>query len=371
VYIQNSSDRNKQLFHDIGLWCCLVLLTQLLVQLGFTLDNKQPDDQTHHVLVKGDSPTGDGVTDQPDVIASSTYSREISNNPGQHPRIDQSRIQFTAMSARQILQTTDFYPVFETFTELTDSSAVAQSPDLMADPLTQFSSLSFAKANPLVRRHIVTLDPGHGGSDPGTIGIGGSLEKHLTLDIAKRVTRLLDSNPTIEVKLSRNRDRGFSRKSRVRKIKSDQSDLLLSLHFNHLPQRDVTLVESFYAGTEDIAKSTGDSAPPDTHKVSSNALTGNTSLTDNSRQIAQIMQRRIFNVVSRSNPEAINAGVKQDNLYILTRSQTPGALIELTCLSNAEEEARLDSSAYRQEIASAIAGGLLEYFSELDLSSGI
>ncbi len=225
----------------------------------------------------------------------------------------------------------------------------------------------------------MVLDPGHGGTDPGSVGHNGLLEKILTLEIANRVRDLLRSHPGIQVKLTRETDRGFSRDNRVRHIQAAQGDLLVSLHLNNLPQKDLTVVETFYADRDNIIESEIErEAIRDANakqsrgmlKVAGNPLPDYT-FTQQSKRIAELLQRHIYSEVVRNNPAAVDNGVKTDTLYTLTRSRIPAALIELTCLSNKSEEQRLKSADYRQKISVSIAEALIEYFASLDAPQSI
>ena len=251
--------------------------------------------------------------------------------------------------------------------------ANTRSPGEISAVIDQFASLAWSQTKKIQPRYRVILDPGHGGTDPGTIGDKGLLEKNLTLDIANRVARLLRHSPMVGIEMTRHRDTGFSRGDRLKKIKSRKADLLVSLHFNNLPQSDVTLVESFYAGPENILESELGTHPKSGNLQvrNSGSRTVNLDFTQQSAKIAALLQKNIFDVVSGSNPGAINGGIKKDTLFILTQSYIPGTLIELSCLSNSEEEKRLESTAYRTDIAKAIASGLLDYFTEMDQTRGI
>lgn len=207
----------------------------------------------------------------------------------------------------------------------------------------------------------VMLDPGHGGSDPGTIGANGLLEKHLTLDIAKRVQHLLAVHPNINVALTRQDDKGYSRHVRMLKVQAVQPDILISLHLNNLPQKNLTLVESFYASHNNIRESErGRGIRPSF--LAKDRDESNYPFVQDSRRLANLLQEQLFHQVSEDNANAINAGTKQDTLFMLTRSYLPATLIELTCLSNREEEERLKTPEYRQDIAIALAKGILEFF---------
>lgn len=208
----------------------------------------------------------------------------------------------------------------------------------------------------------IMLDPGHGGSDPGTVGANGLLEKHLTLDIAKRVQNLLAVHPNIDVVLTRQDDKGYSRSVRMMKVHATQPDILISLHFNNLPQKNLTLVESFYAAHRNIRESESGRNNMNSRSAGFNRKSDYPFVKE-SRRLADLLQSQLFHQVSQTDSSAINAGTKQDTLFMLTRSYVPATLIELTCLSNSQEEERLKTSEYRQDIAIALAKGILEFFS--------
>jgi len=213
-------------------------------------------------------------------------------------------------------------------------------------------------------KFVIMLDPGHGGSDPGSVGPNGLQEKTLTLDIARRAKRLLSKNENVTVILTRNADKGMSRGNRVHKVMRSNADMFVSLHLNHLPQTDVNLVETFYAAPHNILESINKqrAAKSRSHLLDTSAtIIPNLSFTSGSRQLASIMQNRVFDEVSNNNPDTDNAGVKEDTLYILTRSFTPGALIEISCLSNIKEAERLKNPSYREKLAIALADGIQDY----------
>jgi N-acetylmuramoyl-L-alanine amidase len=213
---------------------------------------------------------------------------------------------------------------------------------------------------------VVMLDPGHGGTDPGAMSHNGLVEKHLTLDIAQRTRLYLSKYPNIEVLFTRETDKGLSRNSRIRKIKKSSADLLISLHFNNLPQTDLALVETYYAGRHNIQESLTkqrENGKVPTHSNMANQRHGSNgfSFTQSSQNLASILQQHIYREVRATNPNAENAGVKKNTLFVLTRSYKPGALLELTCLSNPAEAIRLETADYRNRLASALADGILEY----------
>lgn len=208
-------------------------------------------------------------------------------------------------------------------------------------------------------RLVVVLDPGHGGIDPGSEAHNGLIEKELTLDMAKRVELFLSEVDNVDVVMTRTDDVGMSRQNRVNKIKAVGADVVVSLHFNHLPQKNINLVETFYADRHNIIESLA--------KQKKSPSSVNLDYTNASRTLAHIMHNKVFNEVDNANAQGavIDAGVKRETLFVLTRSFTPGVLLELTCISNPAEAERLTTPEYRDQLAASIADGLRDYLMDL------
>lgn len=216
---------------------------------------------------------------------------------------------------------------------------------------------------PKPKQFLVMIDPGHGGTDPGAKAHNGLLEKNLTLDIARRARLFLTEIDGIDVVLSREHDHGLSRLARVERIKRSGADMVISLHFNHLPQTDVTLVESFYAGPENISQSLFSQRASNQQSLrrASHSRPIDLSFTKGSERLARTLQRRVFSEVSHGNDSVMDAGIKRDTLFVLTRSFKPGALIEMTALSNIREAEKLLDDDYKNRLAAALVDGIRQY----------
>lgn len=231
----------------------------------------------------------------------------------------------------------------------TPAQAIARLKTVEAAPISQPK----ATAGKSKGRLVVALDPGHGGTDPGSEAHNGLVEKELTLDMAKRVELFLSEIDNVDVIMTRSTDRGMSRQSRVNKIQAVDADVVVSLHFNHLPQTDVNLVESFYADRHNVIESL--------EKQNRSPSSVNLDFTSASKDLAGILHKKVFNEVASVNENVTDAGVKNDTLFVLTRSFTPGVLLELTCISNPAEAERLATEEYRNQLAASIADGLRDY----------
>lgn len=240
---------------------------------------------------------------------------------------------------------------------LADISAVdTAAPPLPARFSTEPADEPVATPAPFV----VMIDPGHGGTDQGSTAYNGLLEKELTLDIAQRVKRFLGEEENLEVLMTRDSDYGLSRQNRVNRIQQSGAELVVSLHFNHLPQTDITLVESFYAGRQNILESRAlQRQAGATLPVADEEL--DLSFTEGSARFAGMVQRGVHAQVQSGQADAIDAGAKAETLFVLTRSFVPGALVELTCISNPAEAERLTTEAYRNELAASIADAVRQY----------
>lgn len=245
-------------------------------------------------------------------------------------------------------------------------------------------------SEPPRQRPLIVIDPGHGGSDPGTVGSAGLLEKELTLDVAKRLKALAEADGEIDIQLTRNRDKGMSRQSRLNAVTRRKPDLLLSLHFNNLPQRDVAVVETFYADVGNILESkllgsqrlAHQRRPDDESRNEMTAVAVNISNSNRadvgsqiiqrarqSKLLASIVQRHVFQTIARHDENVQDNGIKRDTLYMLTQSKVPGALIELSCLSHPDEENRLQNKKYRQRLAMSLLEALLDYVEQSQAST--
>ena len=149
--------------------------------------------------------------------------------------------------------------------------------------------------------------------------------------------------------------------------------MIISLHFNHLPQRDLNVVESFYAGPKNVAESRAGLARKELaatakyrHTHTRNGV--DISFTQGSKRLARTLHQRIYTEVSHENETVRDAGVREKTLFVLTRSYKPGALVELTCLSNINEADKLATDEYKNRLAAALADGIRNYYDSLKIS---
>ena len=223
---------------------------------------------------------------------------------------------------------------------------------------------------PLAIKRIV-IDPGHGG-EPGAISAAGVTEKEITLDVALRLRRLLADSP-YEVLLTRQTDRLISLDKRVAFANENKADLFVSIHVNWIEPRTLRALETYYVGpTDDPAtlklasmenKDSGYSLS-DYKKILEKIYVD--ARHDESRALAKTIQTNLYRALKPVNPVLENRGVKSAPFVVLIGTQMPAILVEICCLSNADEVKLLTKDDYRESIALALVQGIHGYARSLN-----
>jgi len=222
---------------------------------------------------------------------------------------------------------------------------------------------------PIARIRKIVIDAGHGGNDPGAIGRSGLREKDVNLDIAKRLSRLLESSG-VNVVLTRNSDRFISLDRRGAIANNSKADLFVSIHSNANRVRSLSGVEVYYVSPSvsdskralSSAKTAAlnlDSSFFASHSLDLKAILWDMIYT-NARGESIELSRYLCRWM-RSNLEAKILGIKAARFQVLRDVRMPAVLIEVGFLSNINEERKLKNSYYRQKIAEGIADGIRDY----------
>ncbi|MDR1772343.1 MAG: N-acetylmuramoyl-L-alanine amidase [Hungatella sp.] len=186
---------------------------------------------------------------------------------------------------------------------------------------------------------VVVIDAGHGGNDPGKIGIDGTLEKDINLQIANRLKKYLEASD-VKVILTREDDNGLYSEKDSRKKMADMSKrceiindvspaLTVSIHQNSYHQEDVFGGQVFYYKRSDKGK-----------------------------ELAEILQGRFDYVLGEKNTRLAKPN---DNYYLLLHVKTPIVIVECGFLTNWKESALLNSPDYQDRLAWTIHMGVMEY----------
>lgn len=200
--------------------------------------------------------------------------------------------------------------------------------------LASSSSVSSAE-----KKFVVVIDSGHGGNDPGKIGVDGTLEKDINLQIAQLLKQYLEASD-VQVIMTREDDRGLysendnhkkmaDMRARCQLINDAAPDLVISIHQNSYHEEAVSGGQVFY------------------YKRS-----------ENGKRLAEILQKRFDFILAESNTRKAKAN---DSYYLLLHVKQPIVIVECGFLSNWKESSLLSSEEYQNRLAWTIHMGIMEY----------
>ena len=192
--------------------------------------------------------------------------------------------------------------------------------------------------------YTVCIDSGHGGNDPGKIGVAGTKEKEVNLTIALKLKKHLERQ-NIRVIMTRTDDRNLAdanatnekisdMKQRVAKMNSEQPDAVISIHQNSYTDSSVKGAQVFYY----IHSREGEA-------------------------VAKILQESLQEI----DPENHRRAKANETYYLLRRTKVPTVIVECGFLTNPEEAEKLSGEEYQEQVAEAVAKGIakcLEYLNE-------
>ena len=227
----------------------------------------------------------------------------------------------------------------------------------------------------IARLVTITLDPGHGGEDPGAIGRGGSQEKLVTLSVARRLKAKIDATPNMRAVLTRDGDYFIPLGQRVEKARRVRADLFVSVHADAFI-KPTARGSSVFVLSEHGASS---SAARWLAKKENDAdLIGGVNIGAKdpylARTLLDLSQTATINdslklgravLGALGNVNTLHKGqVEQAGFAVLKAPDIPSILVETAFISNPEEEKRLNDEDYQDKLADAILQGLRAYFAK-------
>jgi N-acetylmuramoyl-L-alanine amidase len=228
-------------------------------------------------------------------------------------------------------------------------------------------------ARPEARDLVIAIDPGHGGEDPGAIGMHGTREKDVTLAIARALARRLDAEPGMRTVLTRSGDYFVALRDRMGRARAHQADLFVSIHADSVSDRTVD-GSSVYILSQRGA--TNEAARWLAERENAADLIGGVSLENKGDLLASVLldlsqtaslsasQTAAEHVLQQLNVvgEVRKPLVQQAGFVVLKSPDIPSMLIETAYISNPAEEQRLRGAAHQAKLAEAIHQGLRAYF---------
>jgi N-acetylmuramoyl-L-alanine amidase len=224
------------------------------------------------------------------------------------------------------------------------------------------------------KKIVVVIDPGHGGHDPGAVGIYGTQEKRIVLAIAKQLAVLINKQPNMHALLTRNRDHYVSLWTRLKTARKGKADIYISIHadsyFNNAAKGISVYALSKNGATTLAARWL---AVRENHSELGDVNLG--KLEDQSKQLrsvlidmAQTATRKESLRLGRSVLDSLQEATKlrytrieQAPFMVLKSPDIPSILVEVGFLSNPTEEKKLSSPEYQQQLAQALFLGVKNY----------
>ncbi len=223
----------------------------------------------------------------------------------------------------------------------------------------------------------IVIDPGHGGKDYGAPGyLKGTHEKHIVLDIAKRLAKKIRKEIGCEVIMTRTTDRYLTLEERTAIANTKDADLFISIHTNSARQRSAHGIETFFLNlaTDDDAilvaareNATSKKNISDLQTILSD-LMQNAKINESSR-LAGMVQGSLHGHMKKRYSRVKNKGVKQAPFYVLLGAQMPAILVETSFISNPRECRRLTNSKYKNHLTEGILDGIQKYIRETSPSA--
>ena len=230
-----------------------------------------------------------------------------------------------------------------------------------------------APPRPVTPAITIVVDPGHGGAETGAVGPGGLQEKDVTLQIARRVAAAIPKVVSSRVVLTRDSDSAISLDDRTSLANHEKANLFLSLHANSSRATGVHGSETYYLSLESSDRLAQEVARRENELSTTSPAAGAGSQNpdldfilwdlaqsahiNESSRLAEAIQTQL-NVLSKTE----NRGIKQAPFRVLSGATMPAVLVEIGFISHADEEKRLRSSTFQENVADAIARAVGEFF---------
>lgn len=220
---------------------------------------------------------------------------------------------------------------------------------------------------------VIAIDAGHGGADPGSVGKRGTYEKHVTLQIARKLKEVIDREPGMRAELTRDGDYFLPHRERMARARRKQANMFISIHADAFHDRSV-VGSSVY--TLSPRGASDESARWLADRENAADLIGGVKLDDKDAVLASVLLDLSQSASMSASIEAAgkvmnelvglgnttNRGVKHAGFLVLKSPDIPSILVETAFISNPGEEARLLNPKHQQRLAEAIHTGVRKYF---------
>lgn len=245
---------------------------------------------------------------------------------------------------------------------------------LAATPVSR-DEIGALAASLVPRKTVIVIDPGHGGKDPGAVGIRGIHEKNVVLKISKNIYRLINQTPGFRAYLTRYSDRYLTLRQRLAIARRYHADMFVAIHADAFDNPRAAGASVFALSTRGA---TSEAARWLAARENASELIGGVDLVNKDRVLKSVLIdlsqtatiRKSLDigtqVIAAIKPMAHlhHTRVEQAAFVVLKSPDIPSLLIETGFLSNRKEALRLNRPGYQLQLATAIARGVTQYFME-------
>lgn len=226
---------------------------------------------------------------------------------------------------------------------------------------------------------VIVIDPGHGGIDPGAVGAGNLLEKHLVFTVAKRVQEQLEKTGRYAVVMTRARDVFVSLSDRLAISRKAQADLFISIHADSIEQTYAQSIKGATIYTLSERASDAEARAIAEKENASDLIAGldvakGEDNDDVKNILIDLMKRETANFsaeFSRTLVRSLKANVSLSRdperaaaFKVLRQTHAPSVLVELGYVSNPDESRQMQSVAWQEKVAASIAAAVDSYFAK-------
>jgi N-acetylmuramoyl-L-alanine amidase len=220
----------------------------------------------------------------------------------------------------------------------------------------------------------IVIDAGHGGSDTGTIGPTGLMEKDLCLDIARRLGKIIQQRlPGAEVVFTREDDTFIPLENRTAVANQAKADLFISIHANSSRDHKARGVETYYLnfaaseGAMEVASRENALSRSSIHELQDliKKIARNDKI-EESRELATDIQDALSKRLQRQSRTLKNRGVRKAPFVVLIGANMPSVLSEISFLSNPADEQMLKKPEHRQRVAEGLYHGVESYLQSIN-----
>lgn len=251
-------------------------------------------------------------------------------------------------------------------TEETQTTAPAgegqSAPRSNGDAITQ-------PASPRAKDYTtIVIDPGHGGRDPGALGLRRTAEKDITLNIALRLKELLRKRQGLRVLMTRDHDVYVELEERAKFANSHGADLFVSIHVNSHPSRLVKGVEIYHFGEAKDQRALEVAARENGTPISNTGIGWEYLVADllTTKKIEASLElawnaKQAMVTQMKGSYDVMDHGVKTAPFYVLRFTSMPSILAEVAYISNPDEEALLRNPRFINGVAQSLYQGILSF----------